>query len=360
MLVSRHKPKKIGEIIGNAAALEGIMNYIKTFKTGKAILLYGAPGIGKTIISQVISTNNKINITEVHASELEEIKKIKSSSMMMSLFGGKRIILVDEIDNYTDRGTVAEIISLIKTSKFPVILTANDAYDKGLRTLRTYCDLIPFRRIGTLSIAKKLKDVSAKEGVEVSEDAIKSIAESSGGDLRAAINDLQILITKRKKVTKSEIIGFRERGINVFEAIKVIFKSNEMKEALKAIDSCDKDLEEIFWWVEQNITNEYKKPEDIALAYDILSKADIFREKVFIGKNYRMLLYMKNTLASITLIRKDHSYTAYKPPDRMIILGKTKTERAEDNETQGALAQQLHCSKRCIKNQLPYLDVILK
>jgi len=358
MLVTRHKPKKISDVIGNSTALVNIMEYIKSFKPGKAILLYGAPGIGKTIISQVISADNKMNITEVHASEIDEVKKIKSSSMMMSLFGAKRIIVIDEVDNYTDKGTVAEIINLIKTSKFPVILTANDAYDKGLRTLRTYCDLIQFRRIGTLSIGKKLREICAKEGVEVADDIIIRIAENSSGDLRSAINDLQIIITNRKKVTHTEMISFRERGINIFDAIRIIFKSNNLNDASKAIDSCDKDIEEIFWWMEQNITNEYKKPEEIAFAFDILSKADIFREKVYVGKNYRMLLYMKNMMASITLIRKDNAYTSYKPPERIMILGKSKEDRAEDNETHGKLAQELHCSKRSIKNQLPYLKII--
>ncbi|MBU3896944.1 MAG: replication factor C large subunit [Nanoarchaeota archaeon] len=358
MLVNRYKPKKVSDIVGNSTALANIVEYIKTFKTGKAILLYGAPGIGKTIISQVISIDNKINITEVHASEIEEVKKIKSSSTMMSLLGAKRIIVVDEIDNYTDKGTVTEIINLIKTSKFPVILTANDAYDKGLRTLRGYCTLIQFRRIGTLSIGKKLREICAKEGVEVDNDIIVRIAESSGGDLRSAINDLQIIITNRKKVTHTEIIGFRERGINIFEAIRIIFKSNSLNDASKAIDSCDKDIEEIFWWMEQNITNEYKKPEEIAFAFDILSKADMFREKVYVGKNYRMLLYMKNMMVSMTLIRKDNSYTPYKPPEKIMILGKSKEDRAENNETHGKLAQELHCSKRCIKTQLPYLKII--
>lgn len=360
MLVTRHKPKKMSDVVGNATALEALMTYVRNFKTGKALLIYGAPGIGKTIISQVMANDHKMNITEVHASEPEDIKRVKSSATMMSLMGAKRVIVVDEVDSFTDKATVTEIIDLVKSSKFPVVLTANDAYDKGLRTLRGYCKLVPFRRISALSIAKKLKEISLKEGVDVADDVLKSLADNSNGDMRSAINDLQIVITKRTKVTKTEIIGFRERGINVFEAIRVIFKSNDMKESIKAIDSCDKDIEEIFWWVEQNVTNEYKKPEEVAFAYDVLSRADIFREKVYVGKNYRMLLYMKNLIASLTLIRKDASYTAYRPPDRLIILGRTKGERAEDNETYGKLAQELHCSKRSIKNQLPYLNIIAK
>jgi replication factor C large subunit len=224
--------------------------------------------------------------------------------------------------------------------------------------LRENCELLQFRRINIFSILRKLKQICASEGLDVSDEVLESIAGNSNGDIRSAINDLQIVTANRKKVTTVEIIGFRERSINVFETLKMIFKSNDVKEAMRAIDYCDKDIEELFWWIEQNIVNEYRDPEQIALAYDILSRADIFREKVYVGKNYRMLMYMKNMIASIALIRKDSSYTSYKPPERLIILGRTKSDRAEDDETYGDLAQELHCSKRCVKNQMPFLKVI--
>ncbi len=361
MLVNKYKPKKIEKVVGHLTGIEIINKFIKNYKPGKALLLYGTTGIGKTLIPEIISKEQNLTLTSVHSSELEEIKKIKSSSQMMSLFGKKRIILIDEVDNFSSKNTVTEIISAIKTSKFPIILTANNAYSKKLKTLRNYTEMLQMRRITGYSLIKKLKEITDTEGVEVTDQVLQLIADNANGDLRSAINDLQILSTNRKVIKEADVVGFRERQVSVFDAVKIIFKSNDLKESKKAIMYCDKGLDELFWWVQQNITNEFKDPKQVAQAYEILSKVSVFEYKLKQNTNWRMMKYMSDLLASITLVRgmKDNTYTSYRPPQRMIMLGRSKAQRTEDNEIYSQLGNQLHCSKRSVKTQMPYLNLIM-
>jgi replication factor C large subunit len=134
-----------------------------------------------------------------------------------------------------------------------------------------------------------------------------------------------------------------------------------LSEVKKSIRNCEKNIDEIFWWVEQNISNEYEDPREVAAAFEFLSKADMFREKVFKTRNYRLKNYMLNMIASVSLAKKTpyRKFVSYKPPDRLILLGRTKASRNKMNEVYGKLAKNLHCSKRKIRKQMPFLKIIL-
>jgi len=71
-----------------------------------------------------------------------------------------------------------------KRSKQSVILTANDVYaEKSLAPLRTAAELLEFRKINYLSIAKRLRTICSLEGIEFDEEAVKELARNCGGIL---------------------------------------------------------------------------------------------------------------------------------------------------------------------------------
>ena len=352
MLIDKYKPKILEEIISQNIIINKVLDWLKNWKPGKALLLYGPTGIGKNLIIEIISKKKNLNVVEINASDKRDassIKKLLPATKDGSLLRG-RIILIDEVDNLSasDRGGSSEIIEIIKNSKYPIMLIAQNPFDKKLKTLRNYCELLRVRKIPKNLIERKLIEISKKEKLKLSYDVIKKIANNSDGDIRSAINDLEI-----------KSIGYREKEKNIFETLQAIFKG-DFESALKAIELCDKNLDEIFWWVEQNITNEYRNLDDVAIAFEFLSKADLFRSKIYRNQNYRFKKYMRDLVASITTIKSNKRFTMYKPPDTLIILGRTKAIRKKADEFYGNLGKFLHCSKRKVKEQMPYLNIILK
>jgi len=136
----------------------------------------------------------------------------------------------------------------------------------------------------------------------------------------------------------------------------------DLEKISKVVDQCDKDIDEIFWWVEQNIPQEFGNPKKISEAFELLSKADLFRSRIIINQNYRFKKYMKDIIIGISSLNIEPSkkFILYKPPERLIFLGQTKSSRREADELYKNLGETLHCSKRKIKEQLPYLNIILK
>ena len=352
MLVDKYKPQNLEDVISQKSTIGSIAGWLENWKPGKALMLEGPTGVGKNLIVELIAKERGLKLLEINASDKRDaasIKKLIPATKDSSLFGG-RLILIDEADNLSvkDRGGSAEMIDIIKKSVYPVILIAQNPYDKKLRTLRGYCEILKFRKVPKNIIEKYLLDIARKEEMEFEPDAIKEIAENSDGDVRSALNDLEM-----------RSIGYRERDKNIFETLQAIFKGN-IKEALNTISLSDKDLDEIFWWVEQNITNEYTSIDDIASAFEILSKADTFRGRIYKFQNYRFKKYMRDMIASLSTLESKKRFTMYKPPDRFIILGRTKKKREEADMLYSELASQLHCSKRKVKEQMPFLNIIMK
>jgi len=53
------------------------------------------------------------------------------------------------------------------------------------------------------------------------------------------------------------------------------------------------------------------------------------------------------------------NFTLYRPPDRLIILGKTKSLRQEKDKLHAELGKHLHCSKRKVNEQMSFLKIFL-
>jgi len=374
MWVEKYRPKNLREFVNQKEALEIFLNWIKNWKPGsKALLFYGPPGTGKTALIQAFAQEKNFDFVEMNASDFRsksQIEEVFGRSMMQkSLFRKSKIFLIDEIDGIAGRedlGGVSAIIKIIKESVYPCVLTANNPYDPKLKVLRENCILVEFRKIHVYDIEKRLEEICKKEGISIEKEVLRNLAKRAEGDLRAAINDLETVARGRKKVTLEdlEVLGYREREASIFDALKIIFKTQSAISAKLSIANIDKDPEEILWWVENNITKEYEKPEEIAKAFEFLSKADLFRQRITTTQNWKFRAYMIDLMtAGIALSKKEmyRKFTKYEYPKKLVILGSTKELRKEEKELLLKLSQLLHCSTKKVKSEyLPYLKIIFK
>lgn len=371
MLVEKYKPKTINEIIGQKNAVDIFLKWVNTWKKGnKALLFHGIPGTGKTVLVEVYAKENNLDFIEMNASDFrtaEQIKEMLGSSVkQMSLFKKGKIFLIDEIDGLAGRedlGGMQEIIKIIKESCYPVVLTANDPWNPKLKNLRSYCQMVQFNKINYLSILKKLESVMRNENIQISQDILIQIAKSAKGDLRSALNDLEIITTKKDKIESKDLesIGFREKEINIFEVIKTIFKTNNIETALNSIQGSGKNPEEILLWIEQNILNEYEKPEEIVKAFEILARADIFLGRVKKKQNWRYMSYVVDLMSGGIAVSKKQTYgkfSRYQYPEIIKNLGRTKASRAKEKEELLELSGKLHCSTKKVKEYyLPFFNL---
>ena len=139
-----------------------------------------------------------------------------------------------------------------------------------------------FKRPSAASVSTVLGNVCKNEGLEISQNTIRSMADAAKGDLRAAINDLQSLSEGNKKISEEDIekLGSRDRETEMFDALSVIFNSDNYDDPRTAIFDLNEQPRDVATWISDNIPIAYKHPSDIERAYDKVAYADLLLARV--------------------------------------------------------------------------------
>ena len=359
-LFEKYRPKNFSEIKNQDVAIDKIKAFVNSFNKGisqkKAMLLYGPAGTGKTTLAHVIAQELNHEIFELNSSDLRNRAKLdevlKPSTQQHSLFSKGKIILVAEVDGVTttDYGGLPELIVLIERTKFPIIITCNDIWQNKFSLLRNKCEMVPIKEIPYLSILDFLKEISKKENKIVNENALKEIAAKSRGDLRAALNDLQSIIYSEETEIMQQEIDLREKSQDIFNALREIFKTKTHKKTIEAYDSVEMEIDQIALWLEENIPGEYRG-EELAKAFEAMSKADIFKGRIYRQQHWRFMTYQNFFLtAGISAAKGNKSlpdrFTKYNPPKRILKIWMINQKNLKKKSISGKLAELIHTSKK--------------
>lgn len=371
MWIVKYRPKNLKNFVNQKEAIEAFNNWFKNWKPGeKAALLFGPPGIGKTCFVEAFANENNLEIVQMNASDVRSKSKIEevfgNAMKVKSLFKRSKIFLIDEADGLDDIGGINAVIGIIKSSKYPVVLTANDIYEQKMKALLEYCVQIKFKPLSARDIKKRLKEICANEKIIVEEEVINTITERNKGDLRACINDLEMVCREKTKVTKEdlEVLSYRDREAEIFESLKILFKTSSLTAARMSFLNVDIDMDTIMLWIYENIPNEYEKIDEIKKAFEALAKADLFRARI-IHRNYWKLAKYTNDLMTIgvSMAKKEvyKKFTKYSYPSVLKYRSLTKLERKAEKEKLLELSKKLNCSTKKLKSEyLPYLNFLAK
>ena len=374
----KYKPKSLAEVVGNKEAIEKLVDWIKSWNKGipkkRAAFLYGPPGIGKTVTVEALTADFQMEFVEKNASDYRTEEAIKHfaglASQFGSLFGGKRLVLLDELDGITgaaDKGGVGAITEVVKIAQCPIILIANNPYDPRFSNLRNYCLLIEFKKPPAGEVAKRLKGVCEFENIQAEESALKFISQRSNGDVRSAVNDLQALAQGKKTLTYDDVswLGYRDRQETIFNVLRLIIYGKTCQSAKQAVDMADVDIDMLFEWIYENVPEHLTDPHDLTRAMDALSIADIYRGRIRSTQDWSFTRYVIDYMtAGVAIARQNtavHGWIPFKFPGRIQMLSRSKAERAMQLNIGHKIKRRCHISaNRASKEILPYLKIIFK
>ena len=301
-------------------------SFFSGFKKGTGLFLHGPPGVGKTSSIHAYAKENGYDLLELNASDARNKKELEDflskATGQMSLFGTKKIILLDEVDGLSgrkDRGAPSAIINFIKKSTFPIAVTGIDVFDKKFSGLKKVCNVVQYKQLTAGDITTILQDACKRDKVDCELDAIKLVARQASGDARAGLNDLFSFVVVKN--TKIDDLGIRKQTEKLATALIKVFKSTDPKVVFGAYDDVDEDLDKIFLWVDQNLPGEYTKGSELAKAYEVLSLADRFYGRIRRWQYYRFYVYCYLLLSVGVALSKDKKYKSppiYKQPTRLL------------------------------------------
>lgn len=372
--IDKYRPKNTKEIQGHPTAIQTLKTFLETYKKQhkKAVLLYGPPGCGKTSLVYALAQELDYDIVEVNASDYRNTEAIEriigNASKQMSLFMRPKIILIDEVDGLSgtkDRGGIPTLTKIIQKTQFPIIMTANDPWNKKFAALRKVVQMLELSALKYTSIVKILKKICTQENITYKEEDLKSLARRAGGDVRGAINDLQTFsITGDMSVLELDEKFEREKREKITNALTKIFKSKEESVYVGAFNDVEEDMDEIFLWIDENVPREYKQIKDIQRAYEKLTKADIFRKRIRKWQYYRYMVYVYMLLsAGIALAKKEkyQGFVKYEPTKRKLDIWRYNIKNEQKKNIAKKIASITHCSsKTAMEDAVPFLKIIFR
>ena len=375
--VEKYRPKKIAEVIGNEDAKAAFVDWLKSKRRRKkAVLLYGPPGVGKTALVNAASNEFGFSTIEMNASDTRTEKTIRkvagpaTSFVALDKFSTEtkgNLLFLDEVDGVfgrEDRGGIGAIIKIVEESQIPVVMAANDPDLQKLRPLKKVCELIRFRQVRLPMIIAMLKRICLMEHVEPEFEALERIAQNSGGDARSAINDLQSLAEEKRVLRFQDTtgLGARNKDIGMYETLKGVFSAESLGEAATMLNRSNADHDDLLLSISDNLPLRYKDPSELGAAYDLVSKADVFRGRVG-TENWHLLRYFYNLLAEAATVCPQ-SYRPFEfifPPIRITTLFWTKSKRVIMNDLCAKIAARCHVSRNTARQEIvPFVKIILE
>ena len=236
-LAFKKKTKTLEDYVGQEHILGKDKILYRTIKADRlsSIILWGPPGCGKTSLARVISNTTKCKFLKINAvtSGISDIKNaVETAQNALLNPSGKCILFIDEIHRfnklqqdallpYVENGTVILIGATTENPYFEV--------NKALISRSMVFKLNPLTVENVYEILKK--SLVSEEGlgsykINIKDETLRKIAETSNGDVRTALNGLEVAVLSTQ-LDKNGVINITDEiAKECVQTRKAIFDKN--------------------------------------------------------------------------------------------------------------------------------------
>lgn len=223
-LYRKYRPKNFEEVAGQKEIVKTIKTSLRNGKTSHAYLFTGPRGVGKTTLARLIAKgvnclengitdepcnrcenclaiNNGtfLDMVEIDAASnrgIDEIRQLKEKINYQPVKGRKKIYIIDEVHMLTKEAFNALLKTLEEPPEHVIFILATTEADKILPTIISRCQRYDFKTLSLNDMKEQLRFIGKNEGVDIPDDVLELIYESSGGSVRDAVSILErIMVT---------------------------------------------------------------------------------------------------------------------------------------------------------------------
>ena len=204
-LAYRMRPKTLDEYVGQEHILGKDKILYRTIKADRlsSIILFGPPGCGKTSLARVISETTKYKFYKINAvtSGVSDIKRVVEETKNMMLNPqGKSILFIDEIHRFNKLQQDALLPFVEDGTVILIGATTENPYFEVNKALISRSMVIKLEPLTEENIYTILKNSLTREdglkqySIKIEDETLKKLAAISNGDVRTALNGLEIAV----------------------------------------------------------------------------------------------------------------------------------------------------------------------
>ncbi len=236
-LAYRMSPKTLDDYVGQKHILAQDKILYRTIKADRlsSIILWGPPGCGKTSLARVISNTTKYKFTKLNAvtAGVGDIKNaIEEAKNPLLNPTGKCILFIDEIHRFNKLQQDALLPFVENGTVILIGATTENPYFEVNKALISRSMVFKLEALTENDIFKVLKKALEKpEGlgeykIKITDDTLYKIAETANGDVRTALNGLEVAVLTTKMGADGYITITDKIAKESVQSRKAIFDKN--------------------------------------------------------------------------------------------------------------------------------------
>ena len=203
-LAERMRPRTIDEFIGQSEIVGNGSLLRRAISAGRlgSCIFYGPPGTGKTTLANIIAENTNahfVKLNAVTAGVADAKKVIDEAKNLLRMYGKQTYILLDECHRWNKAQSDSVLQAVEQGHIIFIGSTTENPYANMTRAIVSRCRVFEFSRLAEKDIIVGLKRaIEDKERgigfmqIKADDDALHHLAWAAGGDMRTALNALEL------------------------------------------------------------------------------------------------------------------------------------------------------------------------
>ena len=220
-LAERMRPKSLEDFAGQKHILgpSKLLRRLIEAKRVPSVIFYGPPGTGKTTLARIIADTSNSNFVKLNAisSGVADVKAvIEQAKSNFELYGKKTYLLLDECHRWSKAQSDSLLAALENGYVIFVGCTTENPSYSMTRAIVSRCSVFEFKRLGIADVkavvnrAMKEDEMLKKFKIKIDDDAMTYFATACGGDVRSALNGLEIGVITTSVNKDGEIVINKE------------------------------------------------------------------------------------------------------------------------------------------------------
>ena len=227
-LAARMRPRSLSEVVGQSHILksDSLLPRLVAQNNFGSLIFYGPPGCGKTSIAEAIAKETKSRFVRINAvmSNVAELREILTTARKLKSAKTKTLLFIDELHRFNK---AQQDLLLPDIEEGNLRLIGATTHNPGFYVIPPLLSRSHLFRLEPIAVeviasvlSNALKDEErglGKTGVTAPLELLTDLARVCDGDLRRALNALEVLVVSskdKKQLTEEDLAIFaRERRI---------------------------------------------------------------------------------------------------------------------------------------------------